>query len=256
MGPGRIAGGGALVWICAGVAALAAHGALALLALSQTDAASTGLPTPPAILLDLSPAAPPAPETEAAPERLDAPDIPAVAAPKMAAAPPPPPAPLPLDAPDPPEPLPEPLAMPAPAVPRPEPRPAPKTPPPSQAARAPRTATPKAAPAPAAPRAAPGRQGTSSPEAWAPRVMAHLQRRMIYPPRALEGGVAGTAVVNIRLDETGKVQGARLVRSSGDRDLDAAALTAVRLASPLPKPPPGQELEVTAPLRYNQRAAP
>jgi protein TonB len=255
LGPGRIAGGGAMVWICAAVAALAAHGALALLALRQTDALPAGLPTPPAILLDLSPAAPQASQTEAAPDRLDAPDIPAVAAPELTAAPPPP-SPLPLDAPDPPEPPPEPLAAPAPIVPRPEPRPARKAPPPSQAARAPTVATPKIAPAPAAPRQAPGRQGTTSPEAWGPRVMAHLQRRMIYPPRALAEGIVGTAVVNIRLDAAGKVRKARLVRSSGDRDLDAAALTAVRLASPLPKPPPGQELEVTAPLRYNQRAAP
>jgi protein TonB len=258
----RIAGGGALVWVGAAAAALAAHGAIALIAFRQQEPAA-GLPTPPAILLDLAPlpAAPAAPQTQAAPDRLDAPEIPEAAAPELTAqtAPPAPPR---LEPPEPPEPL----ALPEAPAPRADLRPKPRplrsaepereARPPSQAARAPQAATPRRAPAPVAPRETAGRQGAASDEAWRSRIMAHLQRRMIYPPAALEAGVAGTAVVNIRLDTAGKVTGTKLVRSSGDRALDAAALTAVRLASPLPKPPPGQDLEVTAPLRYNQRATP
>jgi protein TonB len=270
----RIAGGGALVWVGAAAAALAAHGAIALIAFRQQEP-TAGLPTPPAILLDLAPlpAAPAAPQTQAAPDRLDAPEIPEAAAPELTARTPPP-APPRLEPPEPPEPL----ALPEAPAPRADLRPKPRpvriaeperkarplriaepereARPPSQAARAPQAATPRQAPVPVAPRETAGRQGAAYDEAWRSRIMAHLQRRMIYPPAALEAGVAGTAVVNIRLDTAGKVTGAKLVRSSGDRALDAAALTAVRLASPLPKPPPGQNLEVTAPLRYNQRATP
>jgi len=52
----------------------------------------------------------------------------------------------------------------------------------------------------------------------------------------------GTAVVRFGLSRSGGVRYVKLLRSSGDKSLDSAALAAVRRASPFPRPPAGMSL--------------
>jgi len=122
------------------------------------------------------------------------------------------------------EPLPEPLAAAAGSSDMPEARPAPPpeetpvlvetTPPPAmvEAAPAPGTAPPTAAAAPNdRPMPIPGQSPPPS-----------------YPPAALRRGDAGTVVLRVEVDATGRPFGVALVQRSGSRDLDRAATEAVR----------------------------
>ena len=122
------------------------------------------------------------------------------------------------------EPLPEPLAAAAGSSDMPEARPAPppeetpvlvETPPPPamvEAAPAPGTAPPIAAAVPNdRPMPIPGQSLPPS-----------------YPPAALRRGDAGTVVLRVEVDATGRPFGVALVQRSGSRDLDRAATEAVR----------------------------
>lgn len=122
------------------------------------------------------------------------------------------------------EPLPEPLAAAAGSSDMPEARPAPppeetpvlvETPPPPamvEAAPAPGTAPATAAAAPNdRPMPIPGQSPPPS-----------------YPPAALRRGDAGTVVLRVEVDATGRPFGVALVQRSGSRDLDRAATEAVR----------------------------
>ena len=279
----------ALVWGAAGGLALAAHGAVALLALRPAQPLPPGPPGPPAVLLDLAPL----PRSAATdqdrfgPDAIDAPDIPAPPEPETRAAPvetatvlpPAPQAPIPPDlaaappvVPPPPEPAQEPRPVPRPVAlsrrppietarpepPRPEP-PRPQTvrpqtakseKPPSQAA----TAARLRAAAPTETAAAPsggGGAATNEISRWRAQVMARLHSRMVYPSAEEAAGRGGTAMVRIFLTPDGAVRSARLTQSSGNRAVDAAALSAVRMASPLPKPPPGAPLDLGAPFTFD-----
>ncbi|KAI95565.1 energy transducer TonB [Rhodomicrobium udaipurense JA643] len=86
---------------------------------------------------------------------------------------------------------------------------------------------------------------------WESRLMTHLGRNKRYPADARSRGETGTAVVTFSLDRSGKVLSASLRKPSGHRDLDAEALDLVRRASPLPAPPPGAPLTITAPVRFS-----
>jgi protein TonB len=86
---------------------------------------------------------------------------------------------------------------------------------------------------------------------WESRLMTHLGRNKRYPADARARGETGTAVVTFSLDRSGKVLSASLRKPSGHRDLDAEALDLVRRASPLPAPPPGAPLTITAPVRFS-----
>jgi TonB family protein len=61
----------------------------------------------------------------------------------------------------------------------------------------------------------------------------------------------GTAIVEVVIGRSGSVRSTRMVRSSGDRALDAASLTAVQSASypPIPEDVAGEELTIHIPLR-------
>jgi protein TonB len=69
------------------------------------------------------------------------------------------------------------------------------------------------------------------------RVRARIARNR---PRGL--GARGTPVVSFGVSRSGSLRYARLTRSSGNRSLDSAALSAVRRASPFPTPPRGSSL--------------
>lgn len=126
---------------------------------------------------------------------------------------------------------------------------------PSQAAR--RARVTETAPAETA--AAPvnahqtGAQSAESPARWSSRVLAHLERRKRYPASAQRAGVEGVAHVQFSIDARGTVLSARLVRSSGNPDLDNEVVAMVHRASPIPKPPPGAPHNLTVPVVFQVR---
>ncbi|EKF18327.1 energy transducer TonB [Nitratireductor pacificus] len=88
---------------------------------------------------------------------------------------------------------------------------------------------------------------------WQSRLMAHLERRKRYPADARRRREQGTVYVQFRIDDNGNVRSASIARSSGYPALDQAVVALVRRASPVPKPPPGVNKTITAPVRFNVR---
>jgi protein TonB len=68
-------------------------------------------------------------------------------------------------------------------------------------------------------------------------VYGHIMENLRLPNRDLKVGRA--VQVDFGIDSAGRVFQPAIVASSGDRDIDAAAMNAVRNASPLPPPPAG-----------------
>jgi len=122
------------------------------------------------------------------------------------------------------EPLPEPLAAAAGSSDMPDARPAPapaeeipqlvETAPPAPVAEA------APAPLPVAPATAAGGDRPSPIAGQSPPPQ--------YPPRALQRGESGTVVVRVDVDAAGNPAGVTVIERSGSRDLDRAALQAVR----------------------------
>jgi protein TonB len=108
-----------------------------------------------------------------------------------------------------------------------------------------RTAAPKSA------RSA-SRSGDSSK--WDSRLGAWIKRHTRYPSSAKARGVEGRPYVAFTVDSYGRVLSARLSRSSGDADLDRAALAVLQGAT-VPAPPPelGSRLSRTAPFVFSLR---
>lgn len=92
-----------------------------------------------------------------------------------------------------------------------------------------------------------------SPVTWQARLMAHLERRKLYPSAARARGETGTAYVRFRIDGEGNVLSVSLARSSGHSELDQAVLALVRRASPVPAPPPQAQRMITAPVQFSVR---
>ncbi|MFD2238901.1 energy transducer TonB [Aureimonas populi] len=94
-------------------------------------------------------------------------------------------------------------------------------------------------------------QGASSssvsPARWQQQVQARLNR-FKRPPR---GGGRGTVQVAFTISGSGAASGVRLARSSGNANLDQAALQLVQRASPFPAPPGGRSISLTVPIRYD-----
>lgn len=90
------------------------------------------------------------------------------------------------------------------------------------------TAPPPPADAPAAPGdAAPGNQQALAP-GDRPLPMEGQMPPPRYPPAALRRGDSGTVVVRVEVDASGAPAGVALLKRSGSRDLDRAAMEAVR----------------------------
>lgn len=141
--------------------------------------------------------------------------------------------------------------------PKPDARSQPATTPPSRksAALPPSRA---AAPSPVAARGTPQHDsGTDSPRSSVnyPAVVAsHLRRFHSYPREAQSERSTGVVRVSFSLNRQGQVQSASVAQQSGSAILNAAALSAVRRASPFPAPPPGQQqLTFVVPLRFELR---
>ena len=281
------AGGRAAVWAGAAALAVVAHGAVVAAMLARPPAALPDLSAPPAVMIDLAPVpiAPEAPATQLTPDVTNAPEIDATVPEQMVPPAPSPPEPTELAPPPevpalaspPPDPvtpvtadalppLDAPVALPTPPemvrpMSRPEPvkvekteEPEPVTPKPPAPSKAAVQSQLQAKPAEtvAAPENAAGKSGVS-PAKWQARLMAHLERLKRYPPGARKRREEGVAHVRFVIDDGGNVQSARLVRSSGYEELDAAVVALVRRASPVPPPPPGAPHEITAPVRFTVR---
>lgn len=71
---------------------------------------------------------------------------------------------------------------------------------------------------------------------WQKRLIAHLNKHKRYPAdRSMK---AAGIVLNVELDRSGKVLATSVIRGSGDRAFDEAALDMMRRANPVPAPPP------------------
>jgi TonB family protein len=81
-------------------------------------------------------------------------------------------------------------------------------------------------------------------------LLAKISSAVRYPEAARGRGASGVAAVNFALDAAGDVTLAQLTRSSGDGELDAEAIAAVRRASPLPAPPADAPRAYVAPIRF------
>lgn len=75
-----------------------------------------------------------------------------------------------------------------------------------------------------------------SPARWQGQVVARI-RQFTRRPAGLQG--EGTASVSFTINDSGAITSARVARSSGDPEIDAAAVAIVQRASPVPAPPEG-----------------
>lgn len=73
----------------------------------------------------------------------------------------------------------------------------------------------------------------------------------IYPSRLLSKGIGGKVIVAATVDSNGRVTGARVRTSSGNRDLDNAALKAVRKWRFRPAVSGGKKVSATALVPFN-----
>ncbi|MFU0506127.1 energy transducer TonB family protein [Pseudaminobacter sp. NGMCC 1.201702] len=128
--------------------------------------------------------------------------------------------------------------------------------PPSRTAEAARSEAPPA-PKAAAPKAVEGVSARRiSPVKWQSRVLSWLNRHKRYPSSAKSRREEGNTQVSFTIDASGTVTGSRVVRSSGNADLDRAALDMVRRASPVPAPPKEiarSRMTLSVPVVFNLR---
>ncbi|MDX8432635.1 TonB family protein [Mesorhizobium abyssinicae] len=107
----------------------------------------------------------------------------------------------------------------------------------------------------AAPKATEGAQRSGAgPARWNSRLAAWIRRHTRYPSAARSRRAEGSPNVTFTVDSSGRVVSARLARSSGDADLDRAALGALQGVS-VPAPPPelGARVTRTAPFVFSLR---
>ena len=79
-------------------------------------------------------------------------------------------------------------------------------------------------------------QSTALRAEWGARIHRKIQRNMIFPRGASAGGTAKLALV---VSRSGQLRAVRLIRSSGDADIDQAAMRAVKRAGRFDAAPKG-----------------
>jgi protein TonB len=144
--------------------------------------------------------------------------------------------------------------QPVPVVP---PRAEPVTPPqavsPPPAAAPPPQAAVQPPPPPAAPAQPAAAVESTAVASYQQNLSTLVNRKKIYPQRAVRQRLEGTAYVSLTLAPDGNVANISLQKSSGHDILDQAALEMVRKASPLPRAPEilrGKERVISIPIRF------
>jgi periplasmic protein TonB len=196
-------------------------------------------PPPPVVEEPAPPPEPPPPVAEQPPLEAQ-PPLPPVEAP------PPPPAPVELA---PPKPAPPPRRI----EPRPKPEPVRQRPETTERRRAPeprRTTASRETGRPETPsHSAPA--SAASQSAYASEISGAIRSRLLYPPAARARGARGVVGVAFTIGASGAVTSFAITRSSGDRDLDAAARELVR--SVRFPPPPGGSAHIATSFNYVPR---
>lgn len=109
------------------------------------------------------------------------------------------------------------------------------------------TTAPKSLAAPAA-----ARLSSDARQSWEARLLAHLEQYRRFPARARAAREQGTVYIRFRMNRTGSVLTASVLRSSGFTTLDQAALDTLKRAQPLPAIPENRpnEIELTIPVEF------
>lgn len=97
---------------------------------------------------------------------------------------------------------------------------------------------------------------TVSPARWQSRVLAWINRHKRYPQGAKSRREEGMVQVSFAINASGSVVSARIASSSGNPELDRAALEMVNRASPVPAPPPeiaSNHMKLSLPVQFNLR---
>ncbi|MER9723620.1 MULTISPECIES: TonB family protein [unclassified Mesorhizobium] len=111
----------------------------------------------------------------------------------------------------------------------------------------------KAAAKASAPKASQSSGSSVSASKWNSQLIGWINRHKRYPSAARSRRAVGTANVTFVVSASGKVTSVRLTRSSGDADLDRAALAILQGAT-VPAPPPEKAgTAVVAPLMFTLR---
>ena len=95
--------------------------------------------------------------------------------------------------------------------------------------------------------------GVSSAK-WQSKVQAHLERKKRTAQRKLGRADKGIVQIAFVIDASGNVLSARISGTSGNSQVDQAALSAVKAASPVPAPPPAMaaaRIPFQVPFRFN-----
>jgi protein TonB len=104
----------------------------------------------------------------------------------------------------------------------------------------------------AAPKSAEAASRSGSDSKWSSRMNAWIRRHTFYPRAASARRAGGNPYVTFMVDASGRVLSARLSRSSGNEDLDRAALSALQGAT-VPAPPPEKVgTSIIAPFEFRR----
>lgn len=82
-------------------------------------------------------------------------------------------------------------------------------------------------------------------------VFGMLELAKQFPADARARGAQGTATIYFEINDDGSAKNIRLLKSSGDTELDAESLAVVLRASPFPKPPPGARRVFAADIEFD-----
>jgi protein TonB len=89
-------------------------------------------------------------------------------------------------------------------------------------------------------------------EQYRKEMKQRVERNLRYPLAARLAGETGSAGVRFSIAPDGSVRSAAIRKSSGHPDLDAAALDAIRRASPFPSPPFDREMEFSTTFNFDE----
>ena len=88
---------------------------------------------------------------------------------------------------------------------------------------------------------------------WQKQIFAAIKKHLRYPARAERRGQAGRAQVILTIDRQGRLLDSRIVRGSGNAELDEEALAVLKRAEPSFTPPPavrGDRLDLNVDVNF------